>query len=1704
MKTNSASTCQVCHKLQFFVLALIAIAIIVPSEIRATAYYWDLNQGTAGVGGATPSGNWDGTTQNWNTSITGGSGTYVATPGTGNDGTFTANSESTGNYTITLTGTQNAKSLTAKYGNATLHGGTLALDNNISSGTTYLAASAGANLTLDISCTLSVNNSSTAAAGNFVNLGAAASQTVTINGPVTATVNNSANKIFIRSTTAGNNIINYDLGTDAAFKTGLQAGGFDGVAAGGTLTLKGPQTLGTTPYVNSARTGTFNIGDVVNTGNAVSLGVITLQKTTADLTGATININSAVSLGSANILLSSGGLLNVGGSLATSGSTTLGATSDTVKHGATIKVLSGGSATLGAISVLDGSTFTDAGTLTGTTLTLGEATGNTAGNLVLGDSAATGAATFTGFTTPGSGAKTIVGGNATASTLTLNLAGTTTLGTTLTLGGGSGNQNNLTLDKTGAGTLVMGNGANTYSGGTIFENGGIQLGANNALGSGPLTIGTANTSLSVNSGFLKVQLSGYDQTVTGLANGNVGTIIIEANASPAGGNNILTVNQAANTISSYSGTLRNISTGGSGVLSLTKSGNGTLSLSAANGYTGNTTVSAGTLQLTAGSLANTAITVNSGTFAVQPGSSTTLAAGSTSTAGVGASLNLGGNIFDMTDGAISQFNLYQGSGFGTALTIGNGATLKFNLGNSGADKMVVSSAASVSGTINVTLDTSLMTGPVTAGNYSLITAASGLDGGIWQFSDTGNQTKTVTVNGSAYTLTLNHGATSVYVTVAAKTASQLVFTTQPSASTVAGVAFAQQPVVKIEDQYNNMVTSGADATKSVALTLTTGTGTLGGTTSMNAVAGVADFTGKGLNINLVGADKVLTATATVAAGTMTTTTSPAFGITPGAASQLAVTGFPASATAGSAGNITVTAKDTFGNTAASYAGTITFSVGVTDAGKTLPANYTFTTGTGNDNGVHTFSSGVTLTKAVASGGQSITATDTGTGSITGTEGGITVNAGALDHFVISTISSPQTSGTAIAGITITAQDANNNTCDTGANAFTGTVTYGGTAGITGTSSSFLEGVLSGVSVTPLTAGIGKTFTVAASGKTGSATIDVNPVITASAGVNGSISPSGATVVTYNANQTFAIAPNANYAISDVVVDSTTHLGALTSYTFNNVTANHTISATFMIACTSPVIEGGISPDSLTATVGNQVVLTLTNVTGTVPFAYQWLSNTVAIANATNSSYTNLSVTVADAGNYQVIVTNDCGAVTSSIAMLTVSKQTPVIATAPTAGGITYGQALNAATLSGGSVTNAAGAAVPGSFAFASPTNVPSAGTPSVNVTFTPGDTNNYNNVATMVATAVAQAPLGVTANNTNKVYDGMAFSGGNGVTYSGFVNAETPAVLDGTLSYGGTSQGATNAGTYSIIPSGLTSANYTISYTNGTLMINQGSTFVGASSTKNPSGYKDAISFIATLPVDATGSVVFSSTNGAFSTNTVSGVTTTSLSMTNLPRGTNVITVAYLGAGNYIGSTNTVNQIVTNHLPVASVMTVKRTAGLALIIALSDVATNWNDADGDTVELTGVNIQSTNGVNLFALNWSTNLDGSIVTTNAYAFIGYTNSPNVADQISYSISDGQGGTNIGYVNIVIQGSVTGTNSITGHDFTSPYSNTVTAYGIPYFYYTLERSTNLTSPVWVDVSTNQAAANGAINAVDTFWDLGGVKPSPSAFYQLKWQP
>ena len=105
---------------------------------------------------------------------------------------------------------------------------------------------------------------------------------------------------------------------------------------------------------------------------------------------------------------------------------------------------------------------------------------------------------------------------------------------------------------------------------------------------------------------------------------------------------------------------------------------------------------------------------------------------------------------------------------------------------------------------------------------------------------------------------------------------------------------------------------------------------------------------------------------------------------------------------------------------------------------------------------------------------------------------------------------------------------------------------------------------------------------------------------------------------------------------------------------------------------------------------------------------------------------------------------------------------------------------------------------------------------------------NYAISYTAGSLAVSPAALTVTANNAGKIYDGLAYGGGNGVVFSGFVNGETASVLGGTLSYGGAAQGATNVGNYALTASGLSSGNYAISYTAGSLAVSPAALTVAA------------------------------------------------------------------------------------------------------------------------------------------------------------------------------------------------------------------------------------------------------------------------------------
>ncbi len=288
-----------------------------------------------------------------------------------------------------------------------------------------------------------------------------------------------------------------------------------------------------------------------------------------------------------------------------------------------------------------------------------------------------------------------------------------------------------------------------------------------------------------------------------------------------------------------------------------------------------------------------------------------------------------------------------------------------------------------------------------------------LTNGTGSFSVTldtaGTQTivATDTVNGSIT-------GTEVGITVTAAAATSLVVSGFPS-STTAGIT--QIVVVTARDAYNNVATGY------------TGTIHFGSSDPQAQLPQNYTFTGgdagtKGFTVTLKTAGtQAITATDTTS-GTITGS-QPGITITADVAASLAVAGVVSPATAGSSQNLTVTARDQFGNTAVSYTGTVHFTS--TDARAALPADYTFG---GGDAGVHTFS--LTL-KTV--GTQSVTATDTVNTGFTNTQPGIAVHPAAASTFSVTGFAST-TAGVG-QNLTVTAFDAYGNL----ATGYTGTVHF---------------------------------------------------------------------------------------------------------------------------------------------------------------------------------------------------------------------------------------------------------------------------------------------------------------------------------------------------------------------------------------------------------------------------------------------------------------------------------------------------------------------------------------------------------------------------------------------------------------------------------------------------------------------------------------
>jgi autotransporter-associated beta strand protein len=132
--------------------------------------------------------------------------------------------------------------------------------------------------------------------------------------------------------------------------------------------------------------------------------------------------------------------------------------------------------------------------------------------------------------------------------------------------------------------------------------------------------------------------------------------------------------------------------------------------------------------------------------------------------------------------------------------------------------------------------------------------------------------------------------------------------------------------------------------------------------------------------------------------------------------------------------------------------------------------------------------------------------------------------------------------------------------------------------------------------------------------------------------------------------------------------------------------------------------------------------------------------------------------------------------------VTVGKATPVLQAAPTASAIVYGQTLASSSFSGGTVTNALGAGVSGSYAFTTPSTAPGAGTASQPVTFTPTDTTDYNSITLNVNVTVnSQVPVLQVAPTAQNITNGQALSAS--VLSGGSVTNAAGAPVVGTFAF---------------------------------------------------------------------------------------------------------------------------------------------------------------------------------------------------------------------------------------------------------------------------------------------------------------------------------
>jgi len=257
---------------------------------------------------------------------------------------------------------------------------------------------------------------------------------------------------------------------------------------------------------------------------------------------------------------------------------------------------------------------------------------------------------------------------------------------------------------------------------------------------------------------------------------------------------------------------------------------------------------------------------------------------------------------------------------------------------------------------------------------SAVSNASGLVQTTWTLgAAAGTQSLAVSSTG------LSGSPVAVTATAQALTPVRLDVVTQPPASAAAGASLGSITVRAVDAGGN--LTPAFTGSVSAALGTNPGSATLSGTTTVNAVNGVATFSD--LSLNRVGSGYTLNFTAS----NLSPAASAGFAITAGTPAKLVFDPMPAAADAGIAiaPAVVVRATDQFGNATPSFAGAVTISIGSGPAGATLAGTVTRNA----VNGVATFGD-----LSIAKSGTPYSLIATASGMTQGTSAAFSIAAGA--------------------------------------------------------------------------------------------------------------------------------------------------------------------------------------------------------------------------------------------------------------------------------------------------------------------------------------------------------------------------------------------------------------------------------------------------------------------------------------------------------------------------------------------------------------------------------------------------------------------------------------------------------------------------------------------------------------------------------------